>query len=86
MDELNPATAMFPFQIEYRGYQMSAWAASALGYSSFTPQYSGRKLTSWNSSWGAVDDKVLANFIKTFRDKSGQPSHPEAQLHNPRNN
>lgn len=73
-------------QIEYRGYQTSAWAASALGYSSLTPEHNGQKFTIWNSSWGAVDDKVLTNLIKTFRDKSGQPSHPEVQPHNPLNN
>jgi RHS repeat-associated protein len=29
---LNPATALQPFQMEYRGYETSAWAAQTLGF------------------------------------------------------
>jgi hypothetical protein len=80
---LNMQTMMHPFQLEYRAYQTSAWAASALGYSSFTTQGNGRKFTFWNASWGAVDDQILTDFIKTFKDRSGQPTHPEVIPHNP---
>jgi hypothetical protein len=51
----NPATAVDPFQYEYRGYQTSAWAAQALGCSSLS--YGGDVV--WNSSWAAADRMTL---------------------------
>jgi RHS repeat-associated protein len=82
MYELNPATAMLPFQIEYRGYQTSAFAASALGYSSFSAKYDNKSYVIWNGSWGQVD-KNITNFVTKFHDKAGNPTHPEVSPHNP---
>jgi RHS repeat-associated protein len=83
---LNPNTAMEPFQIEYRGYQTSAWAASALGYSSLSPQYGGKSYPIWNRSWGRIDDATLTKLITSFKDKNGQQTHPEKRPHNPHPN
>ena len=80
--ELNPATAMVPFQIEYRGYQTSAFAAAALGYSSFSAKYDGKTSVIWNGSWGQVD-KNITNFVTGFHNQKGQQTHPEVQPHNP---
>jgi hypothetical protein len=46
-----PATALQPFQMEYRGYETSAWAAQALGFDNIS--YRGVQI--WNSSWSTVD-------------------------------
>jgi hypothetical protein len=70
-----------PFSLEYRGYQTSAYAASALGQSSISFGKNGQ-YPIWNGSWGAVD-KNLTNYITSFRDKSGQPDHPETTPHDP---
>jgi RHS repeat-associated protein len=74
---LDPATAMQPFQIEYRGYQTSAWAAQALGFD--TSSYKGVQI--WNSSWGAVDRQTLQD--KGITRVVTDQSHPEVQPHNP---
>jgi RHS repeat-associated protein len=75
------ATILSPFSLEYRGYQTSAYAASALGQSSISFGKNGQ-YPIWNGSWGAVD-KNLTNYITSFRDKSGQPDHPETTPHDP---
>lgn len=74
---LGPATGMQPFQIEYRGYQTSAWAGQALGFDNLS--YRGVQI--WNSSWGAVDRQTLQDkgITKVVTDKD----HPEVQPHNP---
>jgi RHS repeat-associated protein len=75
------ATTLSPFSLEYRGYQTSAYAASALGQSSISFGKNGQ-YPIWNGSWGAVD-RNLTNYITSFRDKSGQPDHPETTPHDP---
>jgi hypothetical protein len=74
------ATTLSPFSLEYRGYRTSAYAASALGQSSIS--YGNGKYPIWNGSWGAVD-RNLTNYITSFRDKNGQPDHPETTPHDP---
>jgi len=83
--ELNPATAMMPFQLEYRGYQTSAFAASALGGSSISFKYDGNSYVIWNGSWAQVD-KNITNFVTKFHDQNGQQTHPEVTPHNPQPN
>jgi RHS repeat-associated protein len=79
----NQSTTLSPFAGEYRAYQTSAWAASALGFSSLG--YGGR-YPIWNSSWGAVDDKVLTRFITdTYKYRNGQ-HYEETKPHNPWDN
>ena len=77
----NPATTLSPFQLEYRGYQTSAWAADALGEPGVS--YGGNMI--WNRSWGAVDDKVLTKFLTGMKDQHGNQNHPDTapQHHNP---
>ena len=75
--ELNPSTAMEPFQMEYRGYQTTAWASEAFGYDTSTV----KGIQIWSSSWAAADrqtmqDKGITNVV-TDKD------HPEVQPHNP---
>jgi len=84
----NNATSLSFFQLEYRGYQTSAWAAQALGESSL----SIGKDVIWNSSWGAADhltlqDKGITNHVIGL-DKPGQkdPPHAETTPHNPWDN
>ena len=80
----DPATTLSPFAWEYRAYQTSAWAASALGLSSLL--YGGGEYQIWNSSWATVDDKVLTRFITdSYKDTRGQP-YKEATPHNPWDN
>ena len=81
------ANVMAPFQIEYRGYQTSAFAASALGYSSFSANYDNKSFVIWNGSWGQVD-KNITNFVTRFHDQNGQQTHPEPpdKVHNPLSN
>jgi hypothetical protein len=83
--ELNPATAMTLFQLEYRGYQTSAYAASALGQDSLSMNYDGKSSVIWNGSWGAVD-KNITNFVTKFHDKNGQQTAPETIPHKPQPN
>jgi hypothetical protein len=73
----DPAHTESPFQLEYRGYQNSSWAAQALGL----PNVSFRNTQIWNSSWGAVDRETLRDrgITKVVTD----PNHPETQPHNP---
>lgn len=76
----NPATTMDPFQMEYRGYETSGWAAQALGASPWA--YDGGANVIWNSSWKAVDrqtlmDRGITNHVK------GIPGHPENPIHDP---
>ena len=77
---LNANTAMDLFQLEYRGYQTSAWAAQALGLP--TSASGGTQI--WNSSWAAVDRQVLQDrgITKVVTDRD----HPESQPHNPQPN
>ncbi len=80
----NSATTLSPFSGEYRAYQTSAWAASALGLPSLG--YGGGKYPIWNSSWSAVDDKVLTRFIPdTYKYQNGQ-HYEETKPHNPWDN
>jgi hypothetical protein len=78
--ELNPATSMQPFQIEYRGYQTSAWAAEAFGYDTS----SVRGIQIWNSSWAAADRQTLQD--KGITNVVTDKNHPEVQPHNPQPN
>ena len=79
----NPALGVLSdFSLEYRGYQTSAFAASALGYSSLSMNYDGKSSVIWNGSWGAVD-KNITNFVTKFHDQNGKQTHPETQPHNP---
>jgi len=76
----NPATMMDPFQMEYRGYETSAWAAQALGASPWA--YDKGSNVIWNSSWSAVDrqtlmDRGITNHV------AGSPGHPENRIHDP---
>ena len=70
------------FSVEYRGYQTSAYAASALGQDSLSMNYDGKSSVIWNGSWGAVD-KNITNFVTSFHDKNGKPDHTETTPHNP---
>jgi len=70
------------FSLEYRGYQTSAFAASALGVGSLSFTYDGRSSVIWNGSWGAVD-RNITNFVTRFHDESGKPTHTETTPHNP---
>jgi RHS repeat-associated protein len=80
--EQNPlfmGTVLMPFQLEYRGYQTSSYAAEALGEPSWATD-NGRNVI-WNSSWAAADratqrDTGITNHVV---DKD----HPEVQPHNP---
>ena len=83
--ELNPATTMTLFQLEYRGYQTSAFAASALGATSYSASYEGKTYPIWNGSWGAVDGNIT-NFVTKFHDNNGQQTAPEEIPHNPQPN
>jgi hypothetical protein len=83
--ELNPATMMTLFQLEYRGYQTSAFAASALGAPSFSATFEGKTYPIWNGSWGAVDNNIT-NLVTKFHEKNGQQSAPEMIPHNPQPN
>ena len=78
----NPALGVLSdFSLEYRGYQTSAFAASALGYPSISMNYDGKSYMIWNGSWGAVD-KNITNFVTKFHDQQGNQTHPETQQHN----
>ncbi len=70
------------FSFEYRAYQTSAWAASALGFASLSLDYDNKSYEIWNSTWGIVDAK-LTQYISSFRDGLGRQSHPETKPHNP---
>ena len=77
----NPATTLSAFSDEYRAYQSSAWAASALGLPSLS--YGGGEYQIWNSSWAAIDDKVLTRFITdTYKYNNGQ-HYDETTPHTP---
>ncbi len=76
----DPATTLSPFSLEYRGYQTSAWAASALGLPSLS--YGKGRYEIWNRSWGLVD-KTLTNFINNMKNSAGRQTHPETIPHNP---
>jgi hypothetical protein len=71
---------MQPFQIEYRGYQTSAWAAEAFGYDTS----SVRGIQIWNSSWAAADRQTLQD--KGITNVVTDKNHPEVQPHNPQPN
>jgi len=77
----NNSTTLSAFQLEYRGYQTSAWAANAFGQSSLS--YGGNMI--WNKSWGAVDDKVLTRYLTNMKDQNGNQTHPDTDPahHNP---
>jgi RHS repeat-associated protein len=79
----NPSLGVLSdFSLEYRGYQTSAYAASALGQDSLSMNYDGKSSVIWNGSWGAVD-KNITNFVTSFHDKNGKQDHPETTPHNP---
>jgi RHS repeat-associated protein len=69
------------FTDEYRAYQTSAWAAGALwqyhganGTGTFTLNGKNGNSVIWNSSWGAVDDKVLTKYITNeYHYQDGRP-------------
>ncbi len=76
------------FSDEYRAYQTSAWSAAALwqyqgAQGTGTFSLNGRTGSSviWNSSWGAIDDKVLTNhIIQNYHYPNGKP-YPETTPH-----
>lgn len=76
----NNATTLSPFSTEYRGYQTSAYAASALGQN--LSYGKNGQFPLWNGSWAAVD-KNITNLVTSFRDKNGQQDHPETMPHDP---
>jgi hypothetical protein len=79
----NPnGTILSPFSLEYRGYQTSVFAASALGMGSVSFTYNGQSSVIWNGSWGAVD-RNITNFVTSFRDQNGNQTHKETNPHNP---
>jgi len=78
----NPATTLSNFSLEYRGYQTSVFAASALGFSSFSGNYDGKKFELWNGSWAQVD-RNITRYVTGFHDKNGKQTHPETTPHNP---
>ena len=71
------------FSLEYRGYQTSAYAASALGMSSLTANSNGKDSVIWNGSWAELD-KNITTFVVGL-DKPGQkdPPHAATTPHNP---
>lgn len=71
-----------PFSTEYRGYQTSIFAASALGRTSFSRSYDGVDYMLWNGSWGRVDANIT-NFVTKSHDQNGKLDHPETSPHNP---
>ncbi|SRR6266849_1451605 len=75
-------TELSDFSLEYRGYQTSVWAASALGMNSFSRSYDGANYVLWNGSWAQVD-KNITNFVTRFHDQNGKLDHPETTPHNP---
>ncbi len=79
---LGSLPSLSPFSTEYRGYQTSIFAASALGATSFSRSYDGTNYVLWNGSWAQVD-KNITNFVTRFHDQNGQPTHPETTPHNP---
>lgn len=79
----NPSLGVLSdFSLEYRGYQTSAYAASALGHDSLSENYDGKSSVIWNGSWAAVD-KNITNFVTSFHDDNGKQTHPETTPHNP---
>ncbi|HKW64533.1 MAG TPA: hypothetical protein VJN89_18415 [Candidatus Acidoferrum sp.] len=79
----NPSLGVLSdFSLEYRAYQTSAYAASAMGQDSLSMNYDGKSSVIWNGSWGAVD-KNITNFVTSFHDKDGKLNHPETTPHNP---
>jgi hypothetical protein len=78
----NPATTLSDFSLEYRAYQTSIFATSALGGSGLSMKYDGKSYELWNGSWAQVD-KNITNFVTKFHDQSGKPNHPETTPHNP---
>ncbi|MGO4882425.1 MAG: RHS repeat-associated core domain-containing protein [Bryobacteraceae bacterium] len=80
----DPSTTLLPFSLEYRGYETSAWAASALGEDSLF--YGRGAYQIWNRSWGAVDDKTLTRFLTDMKDSQGRQTHPETVPHDPWSN
>jgi RHS repeat-associated protein len=76
----NQSTTLSPFSLEYRGYQTSSWAASALGMPSLA--LGNGRYEIWNRSWGLVD-KTLTNFLTNMKDSQGRQNHPETTPHNP---
>jgi RHS repeat-associated protein len=83
--ELNPATMMTLFQLEYRAYQTSVYAASALGAGSLSMTYDKKSYIIWNGSWAQID-KNITNFVTKLHDKTGQQIAPETIPHNPQPN
>jgi len=73
---------MYPFQIEYRGYQTSIFPASALGLTGFTASYGDVGYKLWNGSWAQVDNNIT-NLVTRFHDQQGKQTHPEVTPHNP---
>ncbi|HZT74505.1 MAG TPA: hypothetical protein VE996_12715 [Terriglobales bacterium] len=66
---------------EYRAYQTSAWPASALAASSLS--FDHGKYEIWNSSWKAVDDKTLTNYITHDYKYSNGQTYQETTPHDP---
>src|SRR6185437_3093388 len=75
-------TPLAPFQLEYRGYQTSAYAGAALGEPSVDFTYDHHNYTIWNGSWAAVDGNIT-RLVTKFHDANGQQPHPETTQHNP---
>ena len=70
------------FQMEYRGYQTSVFAASALGLPGLSMNYDNQSYELWNGSWAQVD-RNITNFVTRFHDTQGNQTHPEVTPHNP---
>jgi RHS repeat-associated protein len=75
----NSATTLSQFQLEYRGYETSAWAARALGASNWAP--GGNVI--WNESWKAQDRQTLMDRGITREVTGPEYGHKETIPHNP---
>jgi RHS repeat-associated protein len=72
-------TDLSAFQYEYRGYQTSAWAAQALG---FSPLVFGGNVV-WNNGWAAADRETLMDRGITGVVTSAPYNYKESPVHNP---
>jgi RHS repeat-associated protein len=75
------ATALTTFQVEYRGYQTSVWAAQALGLDSL--RVGGAQI--WSNSWGAADRQTLMDrgITQLVTSIPGDPEPQPPIPHNP---
>ena len=78
----NAAITLDPFQMEYRGYETSAWASQALGVPNWSSADGNGVNVIWNSSWAAADRQTLMDRGITGHVTS-IPGHPESPIHDP---